>query len=568
MRMVLAGFLALALTLAACGDGNGAAPPAPAADTATTAPSFADARFVALSPGAARATATPVYHLTRERSGPAAAADTAAGDAAKAELESAAAGPFPLFLGISIHVEGFNDEASDAAVFARHRDVILQLAQQANDAGAVLTFELSRYFVAGTATHGDAVVEQLLALGQGVAVHADVGGQGNPTLAELRTELMQQRDALAALGVETSHVSGTCSRGPWVEASLAAGFRSTAGAVAFCMTSLAPENVPDGVDLSPCTTPAQCHGSLPLTLDERMHPFYADSSADFLSGTPTDGLLLIVGQSGESVNCLAEGRTGTDPCTAAPDDITAMLADLDEYLAAHDPVRVGALTYSWSIGTAPSATFAPALFAALSPYVADGRVVWASLPDIAARVRAEDVQTLPDRVISPVAGGWTLLANLGPAAPPATVLGSLQSQVDGVFTFNSASGRFAIYRPGQPLLSDLAQIDAGQAFWVHVDPARFDGDLFLWEQLASVQRQDVSLRRGFNLVAWTGSDGVALSVALAGLPVRRAYVWDAAAQGYDVWDTALPASLRTDVPLEYGMGLWLEVIAPATWVQR
>ena len=114
------------------------------------------------------------------------------------------------------------------------------------------------------------------------------------------------------------------------------------------MTSLAPEYVPAGVDLSRCPSPAECHGSIPLSDQLRVHPFYADSSADFITGRAHDGLLLIVGEAGGALNCLDEGRT-TSGCIADVRDIEEVRSDLEEYVALHDPQRVGALVYSWSV---------------------------------------------------------------------------------------------------------------------------------------------------------------------------------------------------------------------------
>ncbi len=67
------------------------------------------------------------------------------------------------------------------------------------------------------------------------------------------------------------------------------------------------------------------------------------------------------------------------------------------------------------------------------------------------------------------------------------------------------------------------------------------------------------MQPGFNLAAWTGSDRVRISLALTGLPVRRAFSWDPVLQRFDVWDPALPLALQKDFELEYGQGLWLEL---------
>ena len=174
-----------------------------------------------------------------------------------------------------------------------------------------------------------------------------------------------------------------------------------------------------------------------------------------------------------------------------------------------------------------------------------------------------------DTVISPVAGGWTLLANLGEGAAPALVLGPLLTWVTAAFTYDAALGRFHTFRVGQAPLNDLSRIEAGQAFWVFVPPERLDGDLAFWEQPALVHNEDVALRPGFNLVAWSGDDGATVSQAVGTLPIRRAYSWDATAQRFDVWNPELPPALQNDFVLEYGAGLWIDLGGSAlvTWTQ-
>ena len=173
-------------------------------------------------------------------------------------------------------------------------------------------------------------------------------------------------------------------------------------------------------------------------------------------------------------------------------------------------------------------------------------------------------------LISPVAAPWTLLVNLGESAAPAELLASLRPWADAAFSFDAASGRFRTFRFDRPALSDLTRIGSGEAFWLFLPPERLEGDLTFWEQDARVRDGAVDLRPGFNLVAWTGSDGVPISVALGALPVRRAALWDAVAQRFAIWNPDLPPALRDDFVLEYGVGLWVDLAGSAAvlWEQR
>lgn len=181
----------------------------------------------------------------------------------------------------------------------------------------------------------------------------------------------------------------------------------------------------------------------------------------------------------------------------------------------------------------------------------------------------DDPADFPTQVITPVVGGWTLLVNLADAAPPDTVLGSLRPLVTAAFAFDPAIGRFRTYRPAQPALSDLPSIAAGQPFWIFISPDQLDGDLVLWEQPASVRQLAVTLRPGFNLVPWTGTDGTPVAAAFPGLPVRRVYLWESQSQRYRIWDSMFPVALQDYFTLEYGAALWLDLAGSAdvTWEQ-
>ena len=71
-------------------------------------------------------------------------------------------------------------------------------------------------------------------------VHADTGGIGTPTLEEFGNKLTAKFKQLQDLGVTPILVSGICSRGPFVEAAIVAGYKVTTGIVEYCFTSLDP----------------------------------------------------------------------------------------------------------------------------------------------------------------------------------------------------------------------------------------------------------------------------------------------------------------------------------------
>ena len=182
---------------------------------------------------------------------------------------------------------------------------------------------------------------------------------------------------------------------------------------------------------------------------------------------------------------------------------------------------------------------------------------------------AQDEES-PAPVLHPISEGWSLLANTGPATSPADLLAPIEDLVTAAFTFDPAEGRFRAYRPDLPDRTDLLLVESGQALWVFVPPDRLDGDVAFLELPASVRDLPATLDPGFTLVGWTGTDGLRISEATEGLPVRRAYQWEAASQRYRTWIPSLPASLRDDFPLEYGAGVWIDLDGDESvvWVQR
>ena len=84
----------------------------------------------------------------------------------------------------------------------------------------------------------------------------------------------------------------------------------------------------------------------------------------------------------------AEDNTGAG-CVAEPADIDLFIARIEEYLAQAGRFdRQPVLTIAWSIGSLPSAGFAEALFSAIDPYIADGRVAWKTVDEMAVLLSA------------------------------------------------------------------------------------------------------------------------------------------------------------------------------------
>ena len=310
-------------------------------------------------------------------------------------------GDNPLLLGMSIHVEGFQQEARDEDQFDRHVEAITSFAEIAADHGAILTMEFSAVFLDAVVKWNSNVIDDLKSMGHGTAVHADVGGQGEPTLDEMVEDLERQRAKAEPLGVDLRHVSGVCSKGPWVEAVIAAGYQSNNGPVEYCALSLDPSVVPSDWDLSGCTNPSVCHGQLKVDQDLIVHPYFIDSSSDFI--IPKDsGLVFIIGDSGSTAPCKAEAEG--ERCVGNSADIPYIEETLQEYLDARDPDRVAVLSLTWSIGTIPNDAFVDEVFSVYDDVVASGQAKWMSNGDIGQAVlnAAEDSPVTTRTTISKV----------------------------------------------------------------------------------------------------------------------------------------------------------------------
>ncbi len=243
-----------------------------------------------------------------------------------------------------------------------------------------ITFELSADFVGGVALNASSFVTDMASRGHGIGVHADIGGQGYLDLADFTLALVEQRDALEALGVDVVHVSGICSPSQWVEAAINAGFDATTGMVEFCLSSY-----PGAYPMTCGDAANECHGAAVTDWEHKLHPWRTSTSTDWLTHDDAGELLLVAGESGTGVHCMSEHAAGsTGRCRTDDADIPELISLIDEFVAAREPGRLNVLTLSWSIGGPPSAGFADDLFAAVASSFDATELAWATLPEIVA----------------------------------------------------------------------------------------------------------------------------------------------------------------------------------------
>ncbi|RME29331.1 MAG: hypothetical protein D6806_01590, partial [Deltaproteobacteria bacterium] len=230
-------------------------------------------------------------------------------------------------------------------------------------------------------------IDRWIGMGHRISYHADVGGTGQPSLQQLRSDLDSYKASVDALGVDTVDVvSGICSRGPWVDASIAAGFELACGIVEYCLTSLDPANLPpDKQDVANCAGPADCHGQALNDLSKALHPWFASDSSNWLEPDPDGRLAILVSMGGIVVPCIAEGETQSG-CTADDGDVAAFAAEIEQASLYTENPAPTVLVHSWSIGSRVEQAFAEAFFAAADEAVSAGRARWIDLGELPARI--------------------------------------------------------------------------------------------------------------------------------------------------------------------------------------
>ncbi|MXY87727.1 MAG: hypothetical protein F4Y92_02565 [Dehalococcoidia bacterium] len=112
---------------------------------------------------------------------------------------------------------------------------------------------------------------------------------------------------------------------------------------------------------------------------------------------------------------------------------------------------------------------------------------------------------------------------------------------------------------------DLTTIAPGMGLWLLLGGE----EPVTWTRPATPEGGFVSLRPGWNLVAWAGRDGAAPEEAFAflGEDLLAAAAWDAAAGKFRPHYPDAPPAVTTLQRLELGEALWLNVGAERRWLQ-
>lgn len=283
-----------------------------------------------------------------------------------------------LYLGIMVHLEGWDDDR-DQESFERHASLIREYADLFERYGAKLTLE-SKELTDGSIRWGDNVLLEMEQRGHGIGVHADIGGSLSYDCDRFTPDLRAERVQLESLGVRVRHVSGNTSHCDWVTATINAGYKFTTGTVAYNVMSMPEETRPE--EYRHCPTPSKCHEIFPPDLDDRLHPWRAMDGSNWLTHDPEGGLVILASDGG--LNCLQEELEGgvTSPCVFNMDDVLYTKTRIDEALALVSNSEVNFIYFSWSLGKALDPEILESWLETIKPYVDEGKVSWATLPEI------------------------------------------------------------------------------------------------------------------------------------------------------------------------------------------
>jgi hypothetical protein len=197
------------------------------------------------SASAASSSASSFATLSSSSSSSAAASSSSAASSSASSTGGLTTLP-PLKIGVMVHIETQDawqnpDQLFESYINRIRNDFLPWLTAH----GARFTWEFRGEITELLKERDPTLIDELLAAGQGVGVHADLGyPESQTTLSEFTTDLSSLRTELLELYPETQHVSGICSSLDWVTAARDAGYLFTTGNVAYCVMSMPYEDRP------------------------------------------------------------------------------------------------------------------------------------------------------------------------------------------------------------------------------------------------------------------------------------------------------------------------------------
>lgn len=289
--------------------------------------------------------------------------------------------PAVLSVAFMVHLEGWSDEVEDESAYESHVAAVQKLRTVFDRYEAKLTLEASPEFIEADAKWGQGWLQKWEQAGHGIGVHADVGGTQRETQETMTTQMRLMKSGLEELlGHEVLHVSGVCSHNDWVEATIDAEYEFVTGIVGYCAMALPVALRP--AEYRACENPGACHGTLPTTIAERLHPWSTSDGSNWLVSDENGALALIPGTG--VVKGLDENSE-----SYLPSDIDAYEIFLRDAVSLAEPGKVNVFYTGTSIGAANiNEDLYSDLLARTQAYVDAGLVHWKTLPEIYLEYKA------------------------------------------------------------------------------------------------------------------------------------------------------------------------------------
>ena len=172
-----------------------------------------------------------------------------------------------------------------------------------------------------------------------------------------------------------------------------------------------------------------------------------------------------------------------------------------------------------------------------------------------------------DAVTTLLDPGWNMAGWIEPEADVEELFEAIP-QLEAVYAWDAERQRFLAAYAGSPQPhGNLTKVAPGMGLWL-----RLDGDEPVsWTRAASPDPSAglVSLSEGWNLVAWTGSDGASFGDAFAALDddLQVALAWDTEIEWFLQYVPDSPSAAALVREVKQGGAVWLEVSEERYWLQ-
>lgn len=286
-----------------------------------------------------------------------------------------------LYVGLMIHLEGHKTDTREAHDI--YADGIKSYTDIFDEYGARVTWEVKEP-IESCDKFNDYYFKDIENRGHGIGVHADIGGNRDDTAytyTHFVNDLKFMKKQLEKQDVTVRHASGICSHLDWVSGVIEAGYSFVTGIVGYCTVSLPEELIPE--EYKDCLGPGDCHDLYPDELQERMHPWRANTK-NWTEYDP-NGELVILPAAINGLLYLAELQDNPDyngDFQFTLEDIDAYIDLLEEAITYVDPDKVNTFYLSWSYGKALDEALIHEWLLRIESYIEEGKVEWKTLPEM------------------------------------------------------------------------------------------------------------------------------------------------------------------------------------------